>query len=111
MKFIAFFLLSFSVVANASDLICHEDPRSNKRTCFDPKRVTEENGIRYADYWSGGPKEINPTTFTFAINCKAGVMHLKDRKGVSFSSGSTTATTTSTDISKWICEAKLAKRK
>lgn len=80
----AMVLLGVVGVARAMPLECAEDRKTNAYFCFAPSELKEADGIRAAPLYKGGPKEVTRTPFTIAANCATGVMHLKDRQGVSF---------------------------
>lgn len=103
---IGFFGFLGCMPVTAAQLLCYSDPRTDATQCFDPKQVREKDGIRYTDYYAGGPKSIDKTSFTIHVNCSTNVIHMKDRKGVSFAGGSGSATEASRSLRTWICEAK-----
>ena len=76
-------------------LTCYTDPRTDAMQCIDTKRVRERDGIRMTPLYTGGPNNVEATSFSVHVNCKTNVLHLKDRNGVSFagSSGSETRAT------------------
>lgn len=86
---------------------CYEDSRSNALTCYEESSVTEVNGIRYADMLTGGPKGVRRNGYQFAVNCSTGVMHLKDRQGVSFAGGHRDSTELSRKMVGWICSERM----
>jgi hypothetical protein len=88
---------------------CYEDPRTAARTCYDKGGVREEGGIRYSRMYRGGPKGVNLTGYEFAVNCKTGVMHLKDEQGVSFAGGHRGDTEAATSIVDWICSEPIGR--
>lgn len=72
----------------------------------------QENRRRVLREWlnaNGGPKAVRATGYTLAINCATGVVHLKDRDGVSFA-GSQTGTEAMRHLKAYICEAPIARR-
>ncbi|MDO8458527.1 MAG: hypothetical protein Q7T07_16605 [Burkholderiaceae bacterium] len=103
---IGLFMCIGCAAVTAAQLTCYSDPRTDATQCFDPKQVREKDGIRYTDYYSGGPKGVDKTSFTIHVNCSTNVIHMKDRKGVSFAGGSGSATEASRSLRTWICEAK-----
>lgn len=88
---------------------CYSDPRTSAYTCYDQGGVTEKEGIRYSKMWRGGPDGVELTTYRFAVNCSTGVMHLKDRQGVSFGGGKRGDAPAATKLIDWICAEPLAK--
>lgn len=80
-------LLFLASAAQAGDLMCAEDQATQRRHCYAPSELREQDGIRSARYYSGGPKSVRATPYTIAINCGTLVTHLKDRDGVSFAGG------------------------
>ncbi len=101
-------MLALPVLGHAGPA-CYADPRTDAYTCYDKGGVTEKTGIRYSRMWRGGPNGVELTTFQFAVNCNSGVMHLKDRQGVSFGGGRRGDTPVATQIIDWICAEPLAK--
>lgn len=96
--------------AQAADLRCYQDPRTDAMSCVDIKAVKESDGIRYASLYTGGPKQVDDTGFTLATNCGTGVTHLKDRKGVSFGGGNGNETPAIIDLRKIMCGAAVRKK-
>lgn len=94
-----------SLTAIASSVSCYENPITNARQCFDPKRVYEKDGIRSTALYTGGPNGIEKTNFTLNVNCATQVVHLKDRQGVSFAGGSGSETKAIISLRNWVCEA------
>ena len=70
--------------APAAPLSCTEDARTNAYFCFASTEIRESGGIRAAPLYTGGPNAVRRSRYTIAANCATGVMHLKDRDGVSF---------------------------
>lgn len=96
--------------ASAVDLECYEHPRTNAMQCIDAAGVKmTKDGIRYSKLYAGGPAEVRDTRFTIHANCATGVVHLKDRQGVSFAGGYGVETKAVASLQKWICEAKVRK--
>lgn len=102
-------LLLASTSAQAASLGCYEDGNTNAMLCYDKTSVREAGGIRSAALYKGGPKAVRATGYTLAINCATGVVHLKDRDGVSFA-GSQTGTEAMRHLKAYICEAPIARR-
>jgi hypothetical protein len=102
-------LSSAANVAFAVDFGCTTDRRTDATECIDVKQVREDNGIRYAKLYSGGPKTVRPTNFTIHANCKTGVVHLKDRDGVSFAGGSGNETPMLRELRDMLCGASVRK--
>ncbi len=75
--------------ARAVDLKCDVDRKTELHLCYAPSEVREKDGIRTAALYRGGPNRVAKTNFTMAVNCGSGVVHLKDRDGVSFAGGTT----------------------
>ena len=100
-----------SAAAHAGDLACYEDEVSNAVTCYSQKSLRVEAGLASALMFKGGSKNVRPTGFTIVVQCASGITHLKDRAGVSFSSGRSTDTPTLTAIAGWMCEAPPTKKK
>lgn len=96
--------------AMGREFSCAIDERTDGHFCFDPKELRERNGIRTAPLYMGGPNSISKTSFTIAANCSAGVMHLKDRQGVSFAgAGPGEGTKQSRDLRRYVCAEKVTK--
>lgn len=89
---------------------CYENPNTNAYTCYDSGNVSEADGIRYSKMFTGGPLGIQPTGFAFAVNCSNGMVHLKDKQGVSFGGGHKSATPAMEAIATWICAEKITKK-
>jgi len=89
----------------AIPLACYQDPRTDAVQCIDDKSVVEKDGIRSAALWTGGPKNIEKTSYTVHVNCGTNVIHLKDRQGVSFAGGSGSETPASRSLRDMICGA------
>lgn len=106
----ALVLLTASIKALAAgvSLQCAEDKTTNGMFCFAPSELKEKDGIRTASLYSGGPNGVSRTSFTIAANCATGVMHLKDRQGVSFAgAGPGEGTKQSRDLRRYVCAAEL----
>jgi len=87
---------------------CAEDARTNEHFCFQQSEMREADGIRTAPLYTGGPKEVERTNFTIAANCSTGVLHLKDRRGVSFAgAGPNEGTQVSRLLARRFCETSL----
>jgi hypothetical protein len=98
--------------AFAVQLTCSEDARTNALFCFAESELREANGIRTAALYAGGPNALRKTPYTIAANCSTGVMHLKDRDGVSFGgSGPGEGTVQSRDLRRNVCAATVRRRK
>lgn len=93
--------------AEAVQISCHENKRTNAMMCVAPTEVRERDGIRFAPLYSGGPNNIRKTSFTVHTNCRTGVTHLKDSDGVSFAGGYGNETTAIQMLRTTICEAPL----
>jgi hypothetical protein len=105
---IATFALLAPSLAHAIELTCAEDKTTNGHFCFSEKDLRESNGIRTAPLYTGGPNGVSKTQYHIAANCSTGVMHLKDRQGVSFAgSGPGEGTTQSRQLRRYVCEANL----
>jgi len=104
MKILRLALLPFFLpVANAADVRCYQDPRTDAMQCIDFKTVRQVDGIRIADLYTGGPNRVRPTGFTMHANCNTGVVHLKDRDGVSFAGGKGNETQAIISLREWAC--------
>lgn len=95
----------------ADNLSCHENKATNAHTCFSTTRLREVDGIRQAPLFTGGPNRLRDTGFSIHVNCRSGVVHLKDRDGVSFAGGTGNETEAITSMKQWMCAANLAKKK
>ena len=105
---VAALLCAAATSASAVPLTCAEDKRTNGLFCFAPTELREAAGIRNAPLYTGGPNEINKTAFTIAANCGSGVMHLKDKRGVSFAgSGPSDGTPQSRELNRLFCKAAM----
>jgi hypothetical protein len=105
-----FFATSHHVFAAKVDVQCAVDQRTEAHQCIALSELRESQGIRSAPLYSGGPKEINRTPYTVAVNCDTKVLHLKDRQGVSFGGGSFGAdapTKMVRDLGALICNAQV----
>ncbi len=92
----------------AASLNCAEDPATNGHFCFNPKEIRIESGIRTAPLYIGGPKGVDRSPYLVAANCDTGVMHLKDKQGVSFGgAGPGQGTTQSRQLRRLVCEASV----
>ncbi len=109
LRMLSIALLLASTSAQAVNLGCYEDDNTNAMVCYDKASVRETAGIRSAALYKGGPKAVRATGYTLAINCATGVVHLKDRDGVSFA-GSQTGTEAMRHLKAYICEAPIARR-
>ena len=102
---VAVLLLAASMSTHAVQLTCAEDKATNAHFCFNEKEVREVGGIRTATLYVGGPKGVDKTAYYIAANCATGVMHLKDKKGVSFAgSGPGEGTAQSRQLRRYVCE-------
>lgn len=104
---IAFSLAATHAIAKPA---CYENPNTNAYTCYDSGNVSEADGIRYSKMFEGGPLGIKATGFAFAVNCSNGMVHLKDRQGVTFGGGHKSATPAIEAIATWICAEKIKKK-
>ena len=107
-SFVAAMLMLVSLPSHAAELTCAENEATNAYFCFNEKELREEQGIRTAPLYMGGPKSVNKTAYHIAANCATGVMHLKDRQGVSFAgSGPGQGTAQSRQLRRYVCEVTL----
>ena len=98
----------FAHSTNAASLTCAENPATNGYFCFNEKELRIEAGIRTAPLYTGGPKGVTRSPYFIAANCDTGVMHLKDKQGVSFGgAGPSEGTTQSRQLRTFVCEASL----
>lgn len=73
--------------------ICYENKDTNAYTCYESTSVKEAaNHIRFAKMLQGGPLGVEPTGYLIAANCETGMVHLKDKQGVSFGGGHRSST-------------------
>ena len=101
-----------SSASAAESTVCAEDAVTNAHFCFVRSEVRDVGGIRSAPFYSGGPDMVDRTGYTIAANCSSGVMHLKDRRGVSFAGATpTTGTRQSRDLLRLLCIATVKARK
>lgn len=101
------FLLGASA-AHAIPIECAEDKRTEGLFCFAPSEIRESGGIRTAPFYMGGPKQVDRTPYTIAANCATGVLHLKDKRGVSFGgAGPGEGTPQSRELRRLFCAASL----
>lgn len=94
--------------AYAEDPECYSDSVTGATQCVLPSQVREKAGIRSAPLYTGGPNSVRPTRITVNVECKTGVMHLKDRDGVSFAGGQTNTPATRR-LEKIICGTTIKK--
>ncbi len=87
MKRLSAAFLLWPVLATAKPLTCVSNERTDATYCIQDAEVREEDGIRTAPLYMGGPKEVDRSGYYLAANCQSKVMHLKDRRGVSFAGG------------------------
>lgn len=98
--------------AHAIPLNCTEDKTTNGYFCFAEKELREVNGIRTAPFYMGGPNGVERTPYRIAANCATGVLHLKDRQGVSFGgSGPGEGTVHSRQLRQDFCAAAMPTKK
>jgi hypothetical protein len=95
------------MAAHARSVKCAIDPITEAHQCIDPLELRETDGIRWAPLYSGGPKDIDRTTFTVHANCRTTVLHLKDRQGVSFGGGRFHDTAMSKQLGALLCDTPL----
>lgn len=96
--------------ASKQQVTCAEDQATQAAFCFDPTEITEKNGIRSAPLYRGGPNAVRKTPYYIAANCSTGVLHLKDRDGVSFGgAGPGGGTRQSRALRQYFCEAPVGK--
>ena len=96
--------------AQAADLSCYADPRTAATQCLDLKQVREEDGIRFARLYVGGPKGVRLTNYYLHSNCATGVTHLKDQDGVSFAGGGGNETPAIVRLRNILCGASVRKK-
>jgi hypothetical protein len=97
-----------AINAAAVPVQCAEDKRTNAMFCIAPSELREANGIRSAPLFTGGPNGVERSDFTVATNCATGVLHLKDRRGVSFGGSSVgDDTQQSRDLRRLVCDTPL----
>lgn len=95
--------------ARAASVTCAEDPTTNGYFCFNEKELRFENGIRTAPLYTGGPKGVTKSPYFIAANCESGVLHLKDRQGVSFGgAGPGEGTPQSRQLRQYVCGASIS---
>jgi len=78
--------------------------------CLDLHQVRERDGIRYARLYTGGPNGVRGTNFSVHSNCATGVVHLKDRDGVSFAGGTGNETAAIRMLREMLCSASVRKK-
>lgn len=103
-------LAAASAPVAAQKLSCYENPHTNAHTCYAPGRLREKDGIRQSPLYSGGPNGARDTGMSIHVNCKSGVVHLKDRDGVSFAGGYGNETEAVSSLKRWICAESLRKK-
>lgn len=101
--------LAVGSAAKSVPLQCYQNPKTDAVQCVNDKRVTERDGIRIAQLWTGGPDNIRETNFRLFVNCSTGVVHLKDRDGVSFAGGNGRETPAIIELKSIVCGAKVRK--
>jgi len=97
----------FASSANAAKPIleCYANPATDAMQCIDIVSVKLKDSIRTADLHSGGPAEVRKTNFYVAANCQSGVIHLKDKDGVSFAGGYGNETPATKRLKEIVCTA------
>lgn len=101
-------VLGIAFSAHAVQLTCAEDEATNALHCFAESELREQGGIRTAPFYTGGPKAMRKTPYTVDVQCATGILHLKDRAGVSFAgSGPGTGTRHSRELRRLVCEASI----
>lgn len=95
----------------ADKLSCYDNKLTDARTCYDPARLRETGGIRQSPLYIGGPNGLRDTGMSIHINCTSGVVHLKDRDGVSFAGGASNDNEALASLRRWICAETLGKKK
>lgn len=102
--------LLISSTAYASGLSCYEDPRTNAHTCYNKAKMSEKDGIRQSPLYTGGPNGVRETSMSVHVNCKTGVVHLKDRDGVTFAGGYGNETPAVSSLKRWICNENITRK-
>lgn len=86
-------------------LECYAHPVTDAYTCCDHARMRAGEGrVRHAPLFSGRPNGVRPTSITLHVNCVTGVVHLKDRDGVSFAAGRGNETGALRSLSSLMCK-------
>lgn len=75
---------SIMQAAYGIQLSCREDPDTRETICYHSNQVTANGDLRAFQLYKGGPNGVDRTAYTAVVNCKAGYMELRDKKGVIF---------------------------
>ena len=87
----------------AVPLECYEQPGTMTTTCIQPSAVRVNGDLRSSPIFMGGPKGVEPTSFTLVTDCAKNVSTLQDRQGKNFGGGSNTDTKALRSLASWLC--------
>lgn len=106
-------IFAASTAAHAVALTCSVNKRTDAHMCFAESELREnQNGIRTAALYMGGPNSMRKTNFFIAANCATRVLHLKDRDGVRFAGGGHfESTQTGRELFQDVCSSNAKKSK
>lgn len=70
--------------AAAAKLSCRADRNTNEHICYLPGELRAHGDLRSFPLFTGGPKGADRSGYTAVVNCKAGYLEMRDRRGVVF---------------------------
>ena len=105
-------VLATSPVSAAPKLACTQDA-SRAYYCIDENGVRsgtgKHAGLRASRLYSGSPKAVKDAKAYLIVDCPTRIAVLQDLDGVNFAGGRGHETRLLRDLSRWVCEAKVAK--
>jgi len=84
MKKVGLLLMLLSCSTQCATISCRDDSNTKQYFCYLPNEIRANGDLRSFPLFTGGPKGVSRTGQTVVVNCKAGYMELRDRKGVVF---------------------------
>lgn len=77
----------YAIGAQAGNLSCAQDDDTFAMYCYVTKSVKTNGDLRATELYTGGPKGVSDSGYLSVINCKAGYLEMRDKKGVAFTRG------------------------
>lgn len=96
--------------AETRELKCYRDPLTDAVHCVDVHAVSQRGALRLAPLYRGGPDKVRRTSSRLAVDCAAGVAHLKDDDGASYGAGPVTSTPLLSALAGYVCSARISSR-
>lgn len=98
------------LTSHAGNLECYEEKGTMNTMCIQPSAVRQNGDLRSSPIFMGGPKSVEPTSFTLVTNCAKGISTLQDRQGKNFGGAHNSDTPAIRALSSWLCAVSKPKK-